>query len=124
MIFIDKLKSLFNRPYVMTDSEKIIFEIIQKMLLSENIVCEHAPYADCYYLINGDMECVVNYDEIIIIKNSSFFIKTKKPVRFHEDLIELITKVIKDDISTNNCVINAIEQNILKSIKINLQSRK
>lgn len=116
MNIFEKLKNIIDPPYIKTESEILIYNIVNKLLESQSLTCEHIPYTDCYYLIDESIKCMISYDEIIITNSGNLFIKTKKPRQFHEELIDSITKTINNNIKEVDCIINDAEQQILNKL--------
>jgi hypothetical protein len=85
------LKPLFFKEYVMSESEKLINDIIIKLLEKDETEAVTAPISQTYYISNEELQYYVRIDEFNVgITNHKFSFNQPITPKFSNILISMV----------------------------------
>lgn len=118
---IEKLKNFFNRELMLTDDEKVVKEVVEKMLAHKDTKFQIAPMSQDIILLNRPKEYYIFVNSAKIkISNHKFCLEKSFRVSFLEDIKRLIFDKMEKDRQDLIKELFANEINLLQGISENL----
>lgn len=119
--FLDSVRRLVMPVYQMGEKEKLLYDIISKLLRDDHTECITAPISGIYYVSNEKYQYWIRvWDEGCTITNHKFSYSHSGDQRFQRILINLLHDFMEKDRAQFEKQIFTNEVELLKQIKENV----